>query len=271
MSALTLTLKSPPPQQRLNLALVTPPKLKGMSEREIAAIQVGMTRMPVTLGDAFSIALGEVERIRILGATDKLDHIGWALSAGSITVDGSAGAYAGCYASGGAITITGGAGPYAGAGLSGARIEIGGDAGESAGGALPGAAMGMRGGLLIVRGKTGARTGERMRRGVIVAEGKAGAYLGARMVAGTIAALQGADAYPGYLMNRGAIILDGHAGELSPGFVDCGRQELTILRLLAKQLAPFSAKLAARLVQPVRRFAGDMAALGKGELLRIEG
>lgn len=270
MSGLTLTLKSPP-SQRLTLGHMIPEKLKGLSEREIAAIPIGVIREPVLLGDAFTIVMGDVDNIRIAGSTDRIDHIGWGMGGGAITVDGAAGAYAGCHLTGGAITIKGDAGPWAGGSQSGGKIEIMGDAGDSAGGALPGAASGMRGGVLVVRGKAGARAGDRMRRGLLFIEGKTGDYLGARMIAGTIIAMQGSGQRPGYLMNRGTIILDKGASEFCPGFLDCGRQELVILRLMAKTIAPINKPLADRLGASVRRYAGDMAALGSGEILAFEG
>ncbi|MBC8048756.1 MAG: formylmethanofuran dehydrogenase subunit C [Chitinophagales bacterium] len=269
MSGLTLTLKSPP-AQRLNFAQITPEKLKGLSEREIAAISVGVIREPVLLGDVFNIVMGDVDNIRIAGSSDRVDHVGWGMSAGAITVEGPTGAYSGCNLSGGSLTIKGDAGPWAGSGQSGGKIEITGHAGDSAGGALPGAASGMRGGVLIVRGKVGARAGDRMRRGLLMIEAKAGDYLGASMIAGTIVAMQGAGVYPGYLMNRGTIILDGGAGELPPGFMDCGPQELVVMRLMAKAIAPLNKQLAGRFAAPVRRYAGDMAAFGGGEIVAFE-
>ncbi len=269
MSGLTLTLKSPP-VQRLNLSQITPEKLKGMGEREIASLPVGVARAPVHLGDLFRLRMGDLDDIRISGATERLDHIGWGMSAGAIIVEGAAGAYAGCYMSGGKLTIKGNSGPWTGAGQSGGQIEVTGDAGDSTGGAVPGAAAGMRGGVLIIRGRTGARTGDRMRRGLLIVEGKAGRYLGGRMIAGTIIAMQGAGDYPGYLMNRGTIILNGATGEFAPGFADCGRQELNLLRLMAKQLSPVSQRIAQLLGAPIRRYAGDMAALGKGEILKVD-
>ena len=104
MSGLTLTLKSPP-AQRLNLAHVTPGKLKGKSEREIAAIPVGITREPVLLGDAFTLRMGDVDDIHIVGSTERIDHIGCGMSAGTIAIEGAAGAYCGCYLLGGSLTL----------------------------------------------------------------------------------------------------------------------------------------------------------------------
>ncbi len=145
MTALNFTLKSAP-AVRLTLAQLTPERLKGLSERDIAGLNISTTRLPVTVGDAFRIGMGEAERIRINGSTDRLDDIGNGLTGGSIAVEGHAGGFAGCGMSGGTITIKGDAGPWLGGAMSGGRIEITGTAGERAGGALPGSVMGMRGG-----------------------------------------------------------------------------------------------------------------------------
>jgi formylmethanofuran dehydrogenase subunit C len=267
MSALTFTLKSAP-AGRLSLAQLTPERLKGKSERDIAGIIIGGAGEKVAVGDAFKIAMGDADDIRIAGANGRLDDIGANLSGGTLTVEGHAGGYAGRSMSGGTLTIKGDAGPWLGAAMSGGKIELSGTAGDRAGAALPGDIKGMRGGTIVIRGGAGARAGDGMRRGLILIEGLAGRYLGSRMIAGTVIAMGGAGAYPGYMMRRGTVIFDGAAPELAPSFTDCGRQELTILRLIARELAAHGApRHTARLAAPVRRFAGDMAVLGKGELL----
>jgi formylmethanofuran dehydrogenase subunit C len=72
---------------------------------------------------------------------------------------------------------------------------------------------------------------------------------------------------PGYLMRRGTILLAGDCGELSPTFVDCGIHELGGMRLMAAFLRPYSTRAASLASGRLRRLAGDMATLGKGELL----
>jgi formylmethanofuran dehydrogenase subunit C len=124
--------------------------------------------------------------------------------------------------------------------------------------------MGMRGGLIVIKGGAGARAGDRMRRGLILIEGLAGRYLGSRMIAGTVIAMGGAGAYPGYMMRRGTVIVDGAAPEMAPSFTDCGKQELTFCGSSASWRAGRTASHAPA-IAPVRRYAGDMAVLGKGE------
>ena len=71
---------------------------------------------------------------------------------------------------------------------------------------------------------------------------------------------------PGYLMSRGTIMLAGHCEELSPTFVDCGSHELVAMRLMAEFAGRYSKRAASMVSGRLRRLAGDMAVLGKGEL-----
>ena len=132
---------------------------------------------------------------------------------------------------------------------------------------MSGETVGMSGGVLHVRGDAGERAGDRLRRGVILIEGRAGAYAGSRMIAGTLAIGGEAGDLPGYLMGRGTILLGRGATLFSPTFGDCGEYELVAARLLADYVAQASAKLAGLFRRPLRRLAGDLAALGKGEIL----
>jgi formylmethanofuran dehydrogenase subunit C len=124
----------------------------------------------------------------------------------------------------------------------------------------------MGGGLIHVAGNAGERAADKMRRGFILIEGGAGTYAGSRMLAGTLAIGGRAGALPGYLMNRGTILLAGGVDEMSPTFVDCGVFALVAARLIAVHVAPTSARLGAAFRTPLRRFAGDLGALGNGEI-----
>jgi formylmethanofuran dehydrogenase subunit C len=126
--------------------------------------------------------------------------------------------------------------------------------------------QGMRGGLIIVRGRAGDRAGDRMRRGIIVIEKDAGDYAGSRMIAGTLAVLGSTGRLPGYLMRRGSLFL-AEPPSLSPTFLPCGAFQFGFARVFADHLKPQS-RAAARLLRgSFERYAGDMAVLGKGEVL----
>ncbi len=255
------------PAQRLDLSPLTPQNLAGKSVAEIASLELQTTRVRVTAGDVFRIREGDPGAILIEGGSARLDRVGMGVSAGSIRIEGEVGVEAGRLMSGGQLIIRGDAGPFAGSGMKGGTLIIDGDAGERLGGPLSGETVGMSGGVLHVRGEAGERAGDRLRRGVILIEGRAGAYAGSRMIAGTLAIGGEAGDLPGYLMGRGTILLGRGATLLSPTFGDCGEYELVAARLLAGYIAQTSAKLADLFRRPLRRLAGDLAALGKGEIL----
>jgi formylmethanofuran dehydrogenase subunit C len=264
VKALVLTLKQEP-DQRLDLAPLVPHLLNGKSAKEIAGIELQTTREKLTAGDIFKIRAGSAESIRFEGGSTRLDNIGKDMKAGEIAVEGDCGKCLGRGMSGGNLVVNGECGPFAGSAMSGGRIEIGGDAGDFIGAPLEGEMEGMTGGLLIVRGNAGERAGDRLRRGTIVIEGSAGDFPGSRMIAGALIILKDCGVLPGYLMRRGTIVL-ANPPELGPAFVDCGVHDLAFAKVFSGLLRPESRAAARLLSRPLARFAGDMAALGKGEI-----
>jgi formylmethanofuran dehydrogenase subunit C len=264
VKSLVLTLKHEP-NQRLDLSPLVPQLLIGKSAKDIAAIELQTTREKLTAGDIFKIRTGGVQSIRFEGGSSRLDNIGLQMKAGEIIAEGDCGKSLGRGMSGGNIVTYGDCGPFAGSAMSGGRLEIAGDVGSFLGAPLEGEMEGMTGGLLIVRGKAGERAGDRLRRGTMVIEGSAGDFPGSRMIAGTLIVVGGCGRLPGYLMRRGTIVL-AEAPELATTFVNCGAHELAFAGVFSNLLRPES-RVAARLFgRPLMRFAGDMAALGKGEI-----
>jgi formylmethanofuran dehydrogenase subunit C len=266
---LVLTLRHYP-DQRLDMSALVPDRLVGLSAAQIGAIELQTTRRRVTVRDAFRIRMGGARSIRIEQACDRLDCIGQAMASGDITVQGDVGIQAGRLMAAGALRISGNAGPFAGSAMRGGELVIAGDTGERLGGPLPGETLGMRGGMVWVRGNAGERAGDRLRRGTIIIEGETGPYAGSRMLAGTLIVRRRAGALPGYLMSRGTIVLLGGTERLPPSFLDCGAYALVASRLMANFVEPLSPKIAVLLRKPLRRLAGDMAALGRGEMLLAE-
>lgn len=265
MKPLVLTLRARP-DQRLDLAPAVPHKLAGMAAAEIERIEVQTTRSRVLLADIFHLRMGDAAQIRIEGACDRLDRIGHEMTSGEIVVEGDIGVQAGRLMTGGSLTVHGNVGPWAASAMNGGTIDIFGDAGERLGGPISGEIAGMRGGVVRVRGSAGERVGDRMRRGTIVVEGDAGAYAGSRMIAGTLLLVGRSGPLPGYLMKRGTIVLGKKAFRLSPTFIDCGVHDLVVARLMAAFIGAYSTRAAKLLSRPLRRYAGDMATLGKGEI-----
>ena len=267
MSALQLRLREEPPE-RLDLSPLTPKALAGLSEAEIERIRVGTSRFGLCLGDCFAVKAGDVEAIRIEGGSARLDNLGEGLAGGSIEVEGRVGQRLGRAMQGGTIRVAGSAGPFAGTAARGGTIVIEGDAAERAGGALHGAMVGLDGATLVIRGLAGPRLGDRMRHGLIVAEA-AGDYVGSRMIAGTIVAGTVGD-FPGYGMRRGTLLVGAH-GLAVASFVETGVHQLVFARLLHRTVRPIAPHLADLASDRVKRLSGDLATLGKGELLSPRG
>jgi formylmethanofuran dehydrogenase subunit C len=261
---LVLTLRTAP-DQRLDASPLIPDRLARLTAAEIAAIELQTTRVRVTVGDLFGVRLGDPETIRIEGACDRLDLVGHDMTGGTIMVDGAVGAQTGRRMAGGRLVVDGDVGPWAGSGMRGGVLEVAGSAGDRLGGPLAGETAGMRGGVIVVRGDVGERAGDRMRRGTIIVEGRAGAYPGSRMIAGTLIVRRRAGLLPGYLMSRGTIVLADGAESLPPTLVDCGVHDLVAHQLMAAFAVTYSSKAARIFRDPLRRYAGDMAVLGKGE------
>jgi formylmethanofuran dehydrogenase subunit C len=265
VSALVFTLRDTP-VQRLDLAPLVPQRLAGMSEGDIAKIELQTTRERVCAADVFKIAMGDAGRIAFEGGSDRFDRVGCGMTDGDIQVKGDVGVQAGRLMRAGTLAINGNAGPWAASGMKGGVVQITGNAGDRLGGPLAGETAGMRGGIVVVRGNAGARAADRLRRGMIMVEGKAGAHAGSRMIAGTLIVGGRAGPLPGYLIARGTLVLAGGGDVLSPTFADCGVHDFEANALMAAYIKPYSPALADVLRRPWRRLAGDMAVTGKGEI-----
>jgi len=267
VSALTLKLATRP-NQRLDLSSLIPWRLAGLTPKEIETLPVGTTREPVTVGDLFKLKGTDAATLRLVGTDASCDRIGQRLTEGEIHIEGDAGAYLGAFMRGGGITLSGSAAPYAGAAMAGGSIEIEGDVGERAGGIAVGETVGMRGGRLSIGGKAGPMLGERMRRGLIIISGGAGDYAGARMIAGTILIKGRVGRWAGYGLRRGSLILSEAPKDLLSTFNDCGTLDFNWLRLLERQLHATGAQV--KFGVRARRLMGDMATVGKGEMLILD-
>lgn len=267
MSGLTLRLKAPA-TDRLNLTGVTPAKLAALSRYEMANLTVGIDKTPLTLGDAFDISGTPGEDLTIEGATDaQIDFLGAELDGGTIRLIGNAGSYVGRKMTGGKIEIRGNAGDYLASRMTGGMIHVAGNAGDHLGGVLAGDRFGMLGGIAVIEGDVGVRAGEKMRRGTVIVRGKTAEGAGTRMIGGTIWAEGGFGPAPGLMMRRGTLI-GAKVERLLPTFVDCGKHDLVILRVLSRYLKTALGPLAPKPMPLfVQKFGGDMATIGRGEIL----
>ena len=164
--------------------------------------------------------------------------------------------------------MSGNAGLYAACEMKKGYLEISGNAGDFLGAALPGNKMGMKGGTILVKGNAGERVGDHMRRGNILIEGNAGDYCGSRMTAGTIAVMGQTGRYLGYAMRRGTLLL-WNQPQLLASFNDCGAHTLAFLPILFASFKPLNSRFAdaSLAFNRVRRYAGDMSEMGRGEVL----
>jgi formylmethanofuran dehydrogenase subunit C len=266
MANLTLKLKDQP-DTRIDLSGFAPALAAGASVASLENLTVSTGATAIRLADVFTISGTPGDTVLIKGGADRLDGVGAGMSAGALIVEGDVGNSAGRAMRGGKLEIRGAAGSYLGSGMRAGVIHVTGSAGDFAGAVTTGHRFGMTGGAIIVDGNIGARAGDKMRRGLILVRGRTAELAGSRMVGGTIIAEGGFGATPGQLMRRGTLI-GPHVGRLLSTFADCGVHDLVILRVMARawarELGPLAPKPFPLIV---RRFAGDLAAIGKGELL----
>lgn len=253
---------------RLSLRGFIPERLAGMSAAEISRQPLRQGNHAGVLDDWFRVEIspGSKDRLLISGEGDRLDEVGAEMTRGELVVEGDIGARVGLEMRGGRILIEGSVGYGAGTAMRGGELRIAGNAGDHIGTALPGEREGMRNGIVIVGGSAGSGVGDRMRLGLIAVAGSVGPFCGARMNAGTIVIGGAVGLGAGAAMRRGTLIAPRDILRTLPGFSDSGVHDLAVLRLLARSLAKHRLKDLADALSSLRRWQGDAAVGGKGEL-----
>jgi formylmethanofuran dehydrogenase subunit C len=156
--------------------------------------------------------------------------------------------------------------------MAGGRIDVWGNAGDNAGGARPGAARGMTGGEIVIRRAAGADVGARMRRGLVVVAGDAGRGAATGMIAGTVALLGQAGPGAGRFVKRGSLVTLGAIGRPGTFRYACTYRPPHVALLLRYLRARYGLEIADRYITGrYERYAGDMAEVGKGEILQWVG
>ncbi|MGR9073081.1 MAG: formylmethanofuran dehydrogenase subunit C [Gammaproteobacteria bacterium] len=267
MSALTFSLKNSP-AQRVDLSPLVSRNLAGKSFREIGGLLLQAGKRKARVDELFDISGSDPQYIVIENSCGKLDFIGKGMEDGRLTVNGDAGAYLGLGMKSGDIAVNGDAGMFAACEMRGGFIQINGNAGDFLGSALPGNKQGMNGGRVLVKGNVGERAGDQMRRGTLLIEGDAGDYCGSRMIAGTIAVMGFVGRNPGFGMRRGTLLL-WNKPELLPTFNNCGTSSMAFLPLLFSSFKSLDSRFAkdSEAFNYIERYGGDMAELGRGEIL----
>ena len=249
MSGLVAQLKTAL-RQRVDFSEVLAGQWTSLSTQDLAGRPVYLeVDGPATLGELFDIKGEPNGSIRFEGNLELVDKLAAGLAEGEVIVDGSVGREAGLALAGGALDIAGDAGPRAGAAPLGFK-------------------RGMTGGELIVRGSAGAEAGSGMRRGLIVIGGRAGEQTGLGMIAGNVVVFGSAGTDSGLWSKRGSVVA---LGAITPPLTysyACTYQPVHLRLLLTRLRVRYRLPVRPRhLNGSYRRYSGDMAESGKGEIL----
>ena len=271
--AITLTLRAPL-EQAVEADGIAPDRFAALGAREIAALPIWAGRKRLPLGELFDVRGERASVVHIEGGDTlaRLDALGAGMQGGELHVAGRAGRYVGSRMAGGRLRVDGDAGDGAGLEMAGGVLEIGGRAGDRLGAARLGAARGMTGGEIIVRGDAGAEAGASARRGTIVIGGNAGERAGYRMIAGSVIILGAAGAEAGSWTKRGSIVALGLVAIPTTFRYDCTYRPPHLALALTRLRVQYHLPIDAHHVRGLyRRYSGDLAELGKGEILAWTG
>ncbi len=246
---LVARLKSPL-NRRANFSEVLARPWVGAAAGELARRRVYLDGQgSVALGDVCEVKGTPAGRIRFEGDFSQVDRLAAGLTEGEVVVDGDLGR-------------------DAGAGMAGGSVEVTGDAGSGVGSAALEARRGMTGGELVVHGSVGSEAGSRMRRGLVVVGRDAGGDAGFGMIAGSVVILGGATGEVGLWSKRGSIVALGVVKIPVTYRYACTYQPTHVRVMLQRLRTRYSLPLEDRhLVGLYRRYSGDLADLGRGEIL----
>ncbi len=249
MSGLVARLTAPL-RQRADFSEVLAGAWANLSAGELARRPIHLRPGGATpFGDLFDVKGEPNGRIRFLGDLRLADRLGAGLSEGEVAVEGSVGSEAGLALAGGSLDIEGDAGPRAGA-------------------APPGFKRGMTGGELIVRGSAGAEAGAGMRRGLLAIAKQAGDRAGLGMIAGTLIVFGPSGSDSGLWSKRGSVVALGRITPPATYAYACTCQPVYLRLLLSRLRVRYGLPVRPRHFNGLyRRYSGDMAELGKGEIL----
>ena len=241
------------PDRPLVADCIAADRFAALSEPEIAGLPVTQGGRQARLGDFFRVRGERASTVRIEGDLSRAEGIGAGMAGGELVIEGDVGR-------------------DLGVALAGGRIDVHGNAGDNTGGALPGAARGMTGGAIIVRGTVGEEAGARMRRGLGVERGLGGRGTGMVRIAGTVVVFGKTGTGTGRFLKRGSIVALGEVERPATFRLACTYRPphvALLLRYLAGRCAVevTPAQVAGR----YERYSGDLAELGRGELLRWVG
>ncbi|HTO74249.1 MAG TPA: formylmethanofuran dehydrogenase subunit C [Gemmatimonadales bacterium] len=235
---------------RVDGRALAPDRLAGLEVSALAALPLIVEGQgQVRLGDVCGIGGANSDRLICEGDWSQVDGLGAGMKSGRLEIHGSAGSDLGVAMQGGAILVRG-------------------NTGGNAGGAAPGASKGMTGGEILVGGNAGRETGARMRRGLIFVAGTTGEDSGRSMIAGTLVIGGAAGANTGLWNKRGSIVVLGTIDLPATYRFACRFHPPIIPLLLGRLMRVYGARISpGQAGGEYRRYSGDLAESGKGEIL----
>ncbi len=263
---ITLTLRAPL-ARALDADAIAPDRFAALDAKEISALELWDGRIAVPLGDVFTVLGARTPNVVLDGDLSSLHGIGTRMSGGTLEITGSAGNLLGARMRGGAITVQGSAGDDAGTAMAGGSIVVAGNVGDRAGGALAGASKGVTGGEIIVRGSVGREAGALMRRGTLYCAA-AGDRVGSGMIAGNIIVSGPIGSDVGAGNKRGTIVALGSV-QVPPTYAyACTYRPPHLSLMLLSLRNRFGIAVSDAQVHGLfKRYSGDLAEIGKGEIL----
>lgn len=253
MSGLVLTARQAPPRGT-DLSALGPDRLAGLSPADVARLALPLDGGgTVAAGDLFTVAGDVGDAVRLVGDLAPARGIGRGMRSGTLVVEGDAGDDTGLEMAGGTLVVHGSAGARTGA-------------------ASPGAKRGMTGGEIVVLGAAGDFTGACMRRGLIAVAGGTGAGTAEAAIAGTVVVGGATGPHPGRWNKRGSLVALGTIAPSPTYAYACTYRPPAVAVLLRRLAAAHRFPVtAAQVAGRYRRFAGDLAESGKGEILHWTG
>lgn len=265
----------------LEVEALNPLELASMSIDQIKSCEIWYGRSKIAVNEIFKVDVRggppdlpadlnlphEDICLELYGNLSRVKRIGQGMEGGLIVVRGDAGIHVGSSMSGGSIVVEGSCGDWTGAQMSGGQIRVQGNAGNFTGSAYWGHKIGMTGGMIFIRGSAADMTGRLMRRGLIVVAGDAGDFTAGNMVAGTVIVGGSAGRRTGAEMKRGTVLLASKP-EMLPTFRRTSVYEPVFVNIFVKKLKEMGITVPGfQENMTCRRFAGDQAVLGKGEIM----
>jgi formylmethanofuran dehydrogenase subunit C len=250
----------------LEAEVLSPDVFAPLRPDEMAALPVFLGKRQRRLDDLFTLEGEGGDELELRGDLGRIKWIGRGMTRGKITIVGNAGMHLGAYMKGGTIEVRGSASDWIGAEMTGGLIHIHGDAGGQIGAAYRGSLSGMKGGIILVEGSAGIEIGMRMRRGLLAVKGPVRDFAGLQMKGGTLLLLGGAELRTGAWMIRGTIVSLKPIA-LLPTFSYACTYNPVFLNLYGRRLHALDFALPDSAHGGYRRYSGDAAVPGKGEIL----